>query len=664
MTPSQGGYDILLARRFKANLRALSEIAPQAMSRLQPESRPPPPLAIDQTVPSAIVNVAIDDRLFYTDDARTISRSQVDAFVASNQSLSPPIMVVSEEDAPLHGIARGLEESFGERLMSAPRPYRVPPRYSPILTVFGIGTGAHVPLLLERYDVEHLILYESEPDLFHASLYAQDWVQIVRRFAGGGRSITLVYDPDGARASQTVFDAIQRHCAPLFIGSRFFRHHQTPAMETAVRIIEQYVPLLGIGWGYFKDERRQVLQTYENLGRVRGIIRRRWPVLPGASAIVAGAGPSLDAALPILHRIRDRVVLFSCGSSLRALARSGLEPDFHIELETAPGTALMLKTVPDQDLFARVPLIASNGMHPEVVDLFRTSYLFLRQDAVSAKLLGPDEHVVQRCFPIVGNAGVGIAAALGFRHVTLVGMDFGYRDTSQHHARGTFYVDDDTGTPYPDLSHIGLAHVPLPDFTRTPHRLPSVTGDILLADDTFKVSLVSLEALLNELPDLALTQYGDGARVAGAANIPIGQLDPAQFGGSRDAIIEQLRSRADPLEVDQRTYATRMAATVDAFDLAARQLRRLFKRRRNNTTDYLQLIETSWTHLTTETAAAFPAVFGLLCGASLTFFKTTLERILMIEEAGDRERFIALSQQRYLDLLDTMRIELDAFRRS
>lgn len=663
MTFHQAGYSNLLARRFKSNVRALSSVAPKALAELGVETRPAPALVLDQNNPTDVVNVAVRDTAFYAGDARALARSQVEAYAAVDQSLIPPVLIASADDTPLQGVLAGIDARFGDPILAHPRPYRVPPRYAPILTVFGVGLGWHIPLLLALHDVQHLVLYESEADLLHASLYTLDWDAIVRRFGGRDRSITLIFDPDGARASQTVFDAVQKHCAALFVGSRFFRHHQAPAMEKAVGIIEKYVPLLGIGWGYFKDERRQTLQTHTNLGTASGMVRRRWPALPDARAVVVGAGPSLDAALPLLRRLRDHVVLFSCGSALRALARAGIEPDYHVELETAPGTVEVLRTVPDPGIFDRVPLIASNGMLPDVISLFRTSYLFLRQDSVSAKPLGPDDEAVPRPFPVVGNAAIGIAVAFGIRHVTLVGMDFGYRDAGRHHASGTFYVDDETGKNYRDLGHIGLAHIPMPDYTRTPHRVPSVIGDTLLADDTFKVSLVSLEALLNETPDLTLVQCGDGARISGATNKVPAQIDLADYASPKGVALHALRTRIDPVEIDQRVYAIRMARTAADFDEAAGRLKRLFKRKRDDEVDYLMLLESAWRLLADDVARSSPTAFGLLCGTSLSFFRISLERTLMVEGSHERARFIGLAQEAYAETLDAMSAELEVFKR-
>jgi hypothetical protein len=59
----------------------------------------------------------------------------------------------------------------------------------------------------------------------------------------------------------------------------------------------------------------------------------------GIPAIICGAGPSLDAVLPVLRRLENQALLFGCGSALTALTRSGLRPHLGAGFCTTPEEA-------------------------------------------------------------------------------------------------------------------------------------------------------------------------------------------------------------------------------------------------------------------------------------------------------------------------------------
>lgn len=52
------------------------------------------------------------------------------------------------------------------------------------------------------------------------------------------------------------------------------------------------------------------------------------------AAVIVGAGPTLEAVLPILSMLRDRVVLFACTQALGALARGGIVADVLVAIES------------------------------------------------------------------------------------------------------------------------------------------------------------------------------------------------------------------------------------------------------------------------------------------------------------------------------------------
>jgi hypothetical protein len=168
-------------------------------------------------------------------------------------------------------------------------------------------------------------------------------------------------------------------------------------------------------------------------------------LLPGASflesldasgpVVVAGAGPSLERALPWIQRLRSRVVLLAVDTALPVLADAGLEPDWVAALEA--------QTQNLQDFLPSLPRDAS--LLGEITACPQTLRLFTRRFLFSSRFYPLElfdrlaEHgLLPTPLPPRGSVGVtAVEAAMRVSRgpVLLAGLDFGYPG-QQTHARG------------------------------------------------------------------------------------------------------------------------------------------------------------------------------------------------------------------------------------
>lgn len=642
-----------LMRRYRRNRAALIEVAASAVAALPEQIPDSVTLLASPSEPQTVINVLRDGQPFYPADARASGNAQVGAYLQNNQAFIPGYSDYRPEDEIPYPFVRSLDDRMGKQFMQAPVPYGVPARYAAMLTVFGIGLGWHLPTLLAEQDVLHLILYEADAKLFQASLFSIDWEAVARRFRGTGRSLTIIIEPDPALGAAAIFAALQASAPALLVGSRYFRLYQSPEMDQAAGLIANHLPLLGYGWGHFKDECRQVVQTRQNLEKSYPWIRRRGAPLEEAHAVIVGAGPSLDKTMPLLRQIRERVVVFSAGTAIRPLVLAGIVPDFHVEVETAPSTADVLATLADQGIFDRVALLVANGMAPAALSLFSDTRVFGRDSSVSTDLLARDLDAVPGCYPVVGNAATGLAYALGFRRVTLLGVDFGYVDPDRHHATGTIYIDEKTGKALENLSHVGITGAPVVHFRDIRKRLVSTGGGELLAEASFHMSHASMETFLRRFPDLALIQCGDGARLAGATNWTPAQFDPEVYSGQRSTVLEPLARRFEERPVSAEEYAKRMERLADAADAICRRLRRLFSDPAPTPIDYARRISEGH-QLILRSGEETPGLVGLVFGLFASYCKATVERSFMATDPQEQTRFLVTAQKVLVEMLESL----------
>ncbi len=159
-------------------------------------------------------------------------------------------------------------------------------------------------------------------------------------------------------------------------------------------------------------------------------------VQPGGRPIlVAGAGPSLEAALPRIARVRDRLTLLAVDTALPVLADAGLPPDWVYALDGQHYNLEDFLPARDRGLL----LLCDLSSCPAVIRLFphrgafatRFAPLALFDRLQAAGLLPPE-------LPPLGSVGVtAVQAALELTSgpVLLAGLDFCYPG-GRTHARG------------------------------------------------------------------------------------------------------------------------------------------------------------------------------------------------------------------------------------
>jgi len=159
------------------------------------------------------------------------------------------------------------------------------------------------------------------------------------------------------------------------------------------------------------------------------------PVAPVRRAIVTGAGPSLEDAVPLLKsRSRDEF-LIATDTSLPALLGSGVKPDAVISIDCQHISYYHYMDGLPED----VPLFLDLASPPNLARLARRPYFFASAHPfagyISSRL---------RAFPSLDTSGgnvthaaLSLAARLGARQVSVYGADYSYPG-GRSYARGTY----------------------------------------------------------------------------------------------------------------------------------------------------------------------------------------------------------------------------------
>ncbi len=383
-------------------------------------------------------DIALDGRPMYGGNARAFARAQIDAYLEKplrlfmnrldNTGLVSPICIDL--------VSALAEEVAGVELSTYPSG-------SPcFLVVFGLGLGYHIEELARRCAARWLILVEPLPGFFEHSLRVVDWPKLVALFDQRGGGIHLVTEIDPGAIAASVVRAMGAHGIAFADGSWLFTHYPLWAFGEARKRLHEAIEFAFINRGFFEDELRMMENAVANFaGRsfhlLEGSPRRE----RAETAAIVGAGPSLDEAIAALHRVRDRIVLFSCGTALRPLLRNGLVPDFHCELENVPEVVDVIGETARYGDLRRVTLVASATVDPRVPPYFGDTILFFRDAVSSTRILGRNYRILPGCAPTCVNLGFAAALYMGFTKFALFGADCGVRPGGKGHADGTIYRD-------------------------------------------------------------------------------------------------------------------------------------------------------------------------------------------------------------------------------
>jgi hypothetical protein len=148
--------------------------------------------------------------------------------------------------------------------------------------------------------------------------------------------------------------------------------------------------------------------------------------LRGRPAVVVGAGPSLDEAIPLLCEVANHVTIIVAFKALRAVVAGGISPDFVVCLDPKQ----KVRHLEGVDLSKVGCFVIEAACEDEMLSVAAGSPLvpFVASD-LTAELVRELKMIE---VPLVGTAGSAVHAAiqlgltLGCEHIYLAGTDFGF----------------------------------------------------------------------------------------------------------------------------------------------------------------------------------------------------------------------------------------------
>ncbi len=185
--------------------------------------------------------------------------------------------------------------------------------------------------------------------------------------------------------------------------------------------------------------RAWIRHVYANLAALSAdTLGHQLELLPsGHPVVVAGAGPSLEAALPFLHRNQAGLHILAADTAAGALWKAGIRPDAIVVLETQAWNMLDFHGLAE----SRIPVIADLSAYPPSLRAAGGSWHVFSSEFAPLRFLHNLRQAGLREYSLpplgsVGVAAVEIGLSVTSGPVLLCGLDFAYTP-GKTHARGT-----------------------------------------------------------------------------------------------------------------------------------------------------------------------------------------------------------------------------------
>ncbi|MBN9527341.1 MAG: motility associated factor glycosyltransferase family protein [Alphaproteobacteria bacterium] len=475
------------------------------------------------------LNLDLGHTAFYEGGAEAYLEEQWARYIKRPDRLNLTLPREPKEVSRLpHIVQKGIFRHFKAENISD--VHMLPREKTGFMIVFGVGLGLHLNRLASEFEFRNLVIVEQFPEFIYHSLYFVDWTRIFAKIDENGGKLTFYIGDNPDEIGQAVHYHLRNIDFGLVDGSYIYRHYSSFLLDGAFDHFVKQIPLQLISKGFFEDEIIMMRNTFQNLIRYDFDLLEPAPrLLKETPILILGSGPSIDRSFELIRKLRDKVVLLSCGTTLRVLLRNGIVPHYHCELENVPAVFEHLEPLSQEFDLSGITLIATTTVDPRVPGMFGKRMLYFRDALSSTILFGSLDKAVYGGAPNVSNLGTRIAVMLGFRRIYFVGVDLGSRRKDVHHAKDAVYNKEWTKTYTRLIEPMKI-------------ELPANFGGKAFTNSILLWARTMLQNLLKGFPDRQFFNCSDGIKIVGTApllptqfatqaeGLPSNQNDLAQIG--------------------------------------------------------------------------------------------------------------------------------------
>ncbi|MBD2845822.1 motility associated factor glycosyltransferase family protein [Paenibacillus sp. IB182496] len=351
--------------------------------------------------------------------------------------------------------------------------------------VFGFGFAYHVVEYAKQFPNTHLYIYEPDLQILIAALHAVDLVD----FIASGHLVNLVAGGDNKTRKRMMYDFLKVLEFDVSILSlpfydRFKEEEKKEFFLDAQLAIMSYQGTHNTLHRFAKQWIKNVLFNLPitlntpSFDQFKGALKNK-------TAIVVGAGPSLDADIEYLKEVGNRALIIAAGSTIQSLLHYGVKPHLIVSMDGGDANYRAFKGLDIEG----IPFLYANSIEYRIVsneskDLMHVSFT---TDYMSNYLYQLSDRDLQ-FLPTPSVTGTAIQAAvhMGCTTIVFTGQDLSYPIDDNVYAKGARHAEDNGK----ETLRNAAAHV------------ENVRGGYNRTTEGMKITLASIEDLIATYPDV------------------------------------------------------------------------------------------------------------------------------------------------------------------
>lgn len=429
---------------FKRNMAAFKSIAPQIYEQFIDYKPKELRLIYTEEGYLSLVNFQLNNKPVYSENPTPFTDKQFEAFcrapMLSNISFAQT--KISNEEHIHPKTLNNLIGQYQDIKQDIRKHIDVPIGF---MLVTGCGLGYHIERMCNELDIRNLCIFDPHKDSFYASLHTIDWLSILQKMTSNGRMLKLLIGVDHKDALVDLKMQADKIGLFNFVYTFIYRHFSSQKENEFIETYKKEYHLAATGTGFFDDEQISLAHTVHNLNNHFPFLYGGTRAITDIPVFLLGNGPSLDAHIDYLKKYQSNAIIITCGTAISSLAKTGLKPDFHIEMERSAITPAYIKHGTSEEYRKGITLICLNTAAPQMTELFDHVCIATKPNDLGENIINSYyEDTPPRlllCNPTVTNAGLAASLLLGFREIILLGVDLGMKDDSSHHSSLSIYYD-------------------------------------------------------------------------------------------------------------------------------------------------------------------------------------------------------------------------------
>lgn len=246
------------------------------------------------------------------------------------------------------------------------------PLQTDALLLCGIGLGYLLEKALENSNLKIIFAAELSEDIYKAALKLRPSLETLIK----NPRVVLLFSPQKIETliCSYVFDSVA-FIVPRTYGELFpeecslYKKNFSSALSRK-EISKNTLVRFGRTWikNLFRNMHRQLncikVSSFNGLGK-------------GKPALIIGAGPSLDEALPYLKAAQNKALYITADTALPMLDSAGIKPDFVVSVDPQEQNAFYLRYMKNHNHY----LITDPGVHSSVFEGYTDKHIILTDAA-------------------------------------------------------------------------------------------------------------------------------------------------------------------------------------------------------------------------------------------------------------------------------------------